>query len=263
MSWRLADILIRYSLLLPFRRFVDNRECDRIRKIGFFVNLFPMKTTIALLGLILIPATAISAGNFTWTTNCQKPERIKKHQGMSAALRAISAASGESVVLFSCYRSKSYNAKKRAESLKRNGGRSGVAKDSAHTSNIAADFNLFKSPGSKGCHLLNRKRLENLGNRGGIGAYNSTWFHLDAAGQRDWGRCDGITAGKSGARSIGKITDSNLTTSPKTKKYLTERPQKKLARKASAGRGQYCNLFGCFNYSDHKNRKKPSRKENR
>jgi uncharacterized protein YcbK (DUF882 family) len=87
---------------------------------------------------------------------------------------------GKTISIVSGYRSPQYNAELRRASMKRNGGKSGVAKNSRHTHADAADI-IVEGVSVKALNAFARSLK-----MGGVGHYPGDWVHVDAGRVRYW-----------------------------------------------------------------------------
>lgn len=104
-------------------------------------------------------------------------------QTLCNVLDAIRDAYGGPIIIVCGYRSIGYNKALRAESLRRNGGVSGVAINSQHTLGTAADITTEKrSMYTVGTlHDLIKQMYADgkIQDLGGLGYYPSSWCHVD------------------------------------------------------------------------------------
>ncbi|OIO05795.1 MAG: hypothetical protein AUJ52_13165 [Elusimicrobia bacterium CG1_02_63_36] len=87
---------------------------------------------------------------------------------------------GKTISIVSGFRSPEYNAALRRASMKRNGGKSGVAKNSRHMHADAADIVV------EGVSIKELNAYARSLKMGGVGYYPGDWVHVDAGRVRYW-----------------------------------------------------------------------------
>ena len=110
-------------------------------------------------------------------------------QLLANMMDAIRDQMGEAIVVVCGYRTLAYNKALREESLRRNGGTSGVAIHSQHTEGRAADIRPLKA-NQVNIATLHDVTLQmyadgKIPELGGLGYYRGLWIHVDTRPKED------------------------------------------------------------------------------